>query len=261
MMTDPVILTDLDDTLFQTRRKMTEEQKITPFRAGALDRSLEPRSFMTQEQSMLVDWLLAHADLIPVTARGTEEFSRVTIPFRSYAITTHGAVILTPDGSPDPHWQSLILSALAPYREQLLSLQTFCTQLMEEHGIDAWARINYEYGEVPVYLVMKHTDSNRLDELYKIADEAEQRFGISGFYIHRNGNNVAWLPDAIEKGRAVSWLLDTLRAERGTFPVIGLGDSLSDYRFMQHCTWFGLPRRSQFADAIARRIFSEVKDV
>ena len=261
MMTDPVILSDLDDTLFQTRRKMTEEQKVTPFRAGALDPSLEPRSFMTEEQSMLVDWLLAHADLIPVTARGTEEFSRVTIPFRSYAVTTHGAVILTPDGSPDPHWQALILRALAPYRERLLSLQQFCTQLMAERGIDAWARINYEYGGEPVYLVMKHTDSNRLDELYDIGDEAEQRFGTDGFYIHRNGNNIAWLPDAIEKGRAVSWLLDTLRAERGTFPVIGLGDSLSDYRFMQHCTWFGLPRRSQFADAIARRIFSEVSDV
>lgn len=261
MITDPVILSDLDDTLFQTRRKMTEEQKVTPFRAGALDPSLEPRSFMTEEQSMLVDWLLAHADLIPVTARGTEEFSRVTIPFRSYAVTTHGAVILTPDGSPDPHWQALILSALAPYRERLLSLQQFCTQLMAERGIDAWARINYEYGGEPVYLVMKHTDSNRLDELYDIGDEVEQRFGTDGFYIHRNGNNIAWLPDAIEKGRAVSWLLDTLRAERGTFPVIGLGDSLSDYRFMQHCTWFGLPRRSQFADAIAHRIFSEVSDV
>ncbi len=31
---------------------------------------------MTEEQAMLVDWLLEHADLIPVTARGTEEISR-----------------------------------------------------------------------------------------------------------------------------------------------------------------------------------------
>ncbi|MFV2647460.1 hypothetical protein ACNIZI_28610, partial [Escherichia coli] len=68
-----------------------------------------------------------------------------------------------------------------------------------------------------------------------------------GFYIHRNSNNVAWLPTPVEKGLAVSWLLEKLRAERGVFPVIGLGDSLSDHRFMKLCSWFGIPRQSQFA--------------
>lgn len=261
MTTKPVILTDLDDTLFQTKRKMTQEQDLTPFRTGALDRTLQPRSFMTEEQAMLTDWLLAYADLIPVTARGTEELRRVTVPFRSYAITTHGAVILQPDGSPEPVWQSQMLAALAPYRERLLSLQQFCTDLMAERGIEAWARINYEYDDVPVYLVMKHTDSTRTDELYAVAAEIEQQFPSDGFYIHRNSNNIAWLPDPVEKGLAVTRLLTLLRAERGTFPVIGLGDSLSDYRFMKHCTWFGMPSRSQFADAVAARIFSEVSDV
>lgn len=261
MTTKPVILTDLDDTLFQTKRKMIQEQDLTPFRTGALDRTLQPRSFMTEEQAMLTDWLLTYADLIPVTARGTEELRRVTVPFRSYAITTHGAVILQPDGSPEPVWQSQMLAALAPYRERLLSLQQFCTDLMAERGIEAWARINYEYDDVPVYLVMKHTDSTRTDELYAVAAEIEQQFPSDGFYIHRNSNNIAWLPDPVEKGHAVTHLLALLREARGTFPVIGLGDSLSDYRFMKHCTWFGMPSRSQFADAVAARIFSEVSDV
>ena len=64
-MTRPVIFSDLDDTLFQTRRKMVDELDLTPFRTGALDRSLAPRSFMTEEQAMLVDWMLEHAELIP----------------------------------------------------------------------------------------------------------------------------------------------------------------------------------------------------
>ncbi len=130
MTIKPVILSDLDDTLFQTKRKMTQEQALTPFRAGAVDRTLQPRSFMTEEQAMLTDWLLAHVDLIPVTARGTEELRRVTIPFRSYAITTHGAVILRPDGSPEPGWQSEMLTALGPYCERLSSLQQLCTERM-----------------------------------------------------------------------------------------------------------------------------------
>ncbi|HHQ6624130.1 hypothetical protein HZI31_24540 [Serratia fonticola] len=256
-MNKPVIFSDLDDTLFQTRRKMVDELDLAPYRTGALDRSLEPRSFMTEEQSMLVDWMLEHAELIPVTARGTEEIARVSIPFKSWAVTTHGAVILTPQGQADPAWQALMLEKLHPYAADLLAMQRKITELMAEHNINGWARINYEYGDTPVYLVMKHRDSTRLDELYAIADEIEQLFPTEGYYIHRNSNNVAWLPTVVEKGLAVTFLLEKLRLERGVFPVIGLGDSLSDHRFMKLCTWFGLPRQSQFAEAISRHIFGE----
>ncbi len=256
-MNKPVILSDLDDTLFQTKRKMTDELGTKPFRTGALDPSQTPRSFMTEEQSLLVDWLLENADLIPVTARGTDEISRVTIPFRSWSITTHGAVILTQEGKPDSEWQAHMLASLAPYTERILSMQRAITELMEARGINAWVRINYEYGTTPVYMVMKHRDSTRIDELYSVADEAERLLSPTGFYMHRNGNNVAWLPDPVEKGLAVSWLLKKLKAERGVFPVIGLGDSLSDHRFMKLCTWFGMPHQSQFAEAINHKIFGK----
>lgn len=256
-MNRPVVLSDLDDTLFQTRRKMVDELALEPFRTGALDRRLAPRSFMTEEQAMMVDWLLEHAELIPVTARGTEEISRVQIPFRSWAITTHGAVILTPQGKPDEEWKAHILRQLDPYRERLDGMQRLITEMMEARGINAFARINVEYDAVPVYLVMKHRDSTRLDELYALADELETVFPTDDFYIHRNSNNIAWLPRPVEKGLAVAWLLDKLRAERGVFPVIGLGDSLSDHRFMKLCSWYGVPRQSQFAGAISHHIFGE----
>ena len=190
-MTKPVIFSDLDDTLFQTRRKMVDELNVAPFRPGALDRSLQPRSFMTEEQAMLVDWMLEHADLIPVTARGTEEIARVEIPFRSWAVATHGAVILNPQGEADAEWRALMLAKLAPYAAQLLAMQQQITELMAERNINGWARINYEYEQTPIYLVMKHRDSTKLDELYAIADEIEQRFPTAGWYIHRNSNNVA----------------------------------------------------------------------
>ncbi|QNK32378.1 hypothetical protein HF675_23035 [Serratia sp. JUb9] len=254
-MNKPVALSDLDDTLFQTRRKMVGALAQQPFRTAALDKDLHPRSFMSEEQSMLVDWLLEHAELIPVTARGTEEISRVNIPFRSWSITTHGAVILAPDGTPDQEWQAIMLRNLAPYRERLLSMQRSITRMMEVRNINAWARLNVEYDNTPIYLVIKHRDSTRLDELYSLADDLAQIFSTEGFYIHRNGNNVAWVPQPVEKGLAVSWLLDKLRAERGIFPVIGLGDSLSDHRFMTLCSWFAIPRQSQFADAITQHIF------
>lgn len=253
----PVVFPDLDDTLFQTKRKMVDELDQIPVRVGALDRSLEPRSFMNEEQALLVDWLLANADVIPVTARGTDEYARVQIPFNSWAITTHGAVILSPDGQCDTQWQQHIEAALAPYRQRLLDMQDDITTLMAEGGIDAWARINYEYDGVPIYLVLKHTDSTKLDELNAIGDRLEEIFGTEGFYVHRNSNNIAWLPTCIEKGKATSYLLNKLRVERGTFPTIGLGDSLTDFSFLKLCSWYGVPKQSQFSSAIKDRVFGE----
>lgn len=258
-MLNPIFLADLDDTLFQTLRKMEPLPDDKEYRSGALDRSLKPRSFMTEEQGMFTDWLLANSELIPVTARGTEEISRVTIPFKSWAITTHGAVILRPDKTPDPEWKSKIIHALSAYTQAIYDLQTLCTQLLADRGVNGWARINFEYDEQPIYLVMKHRDSTKIQEIYDVADEVATKFDLSGFYVHRNSNNIAWLPKCIEKGIATEYLLSILREKDGVRPVIGLGDSVSDYKFLQHCSWWGVPKKSQFASHINLSLNHEIK--
>ena len=253
----PVILTDLDDTLFQTKRKMQEELHISPNHIAALDRSLTPRSFMSDEQFLFVNWMLQNAEVIPVTARGTEEIKRVKLQFTSWSITTHGAVILDAKGQNDITWQQKILHDIHPYRSQLLLLQHDIEQMMIKQKLNAWVRINYEYDDVPIYFVMKHRDSNQLAELYQFDDELQQKFDTSQFYIHRNNNNIAWIPKPIEKGKAATWLINKLKTQRGTFPLIGMGDSLTDFSFMQLCTWFCIPQKSQFSDTIKQTIFGK----
>ena len=250
MPNTPLILADLDDTLFQTMRKLgPDAPPADQLAVGAYDREMKPRSFMTAQQSMLVNWMLEHAELIPVTARGTEEISRVAIKFKSWAVTTHGAVILTPDGTPDEDWQAFMLARLVGFHDRIQLIQETATALFRDKGIDAWARINFEYGK-PIYLVMKHRSSAKLDELYSAGAELESLVDTEGFYIHRNSNNIAWLPHCVEKGLAVEFLLAKLSKEQGARPVIGLGDSLSDHRFLRHCSWWGVPQQSQFAGLI-----------
>lgn len=253
-MNKPVALCDLDDTLFQTKRKMLTETFQDPVRVGAYDRERQPRSFMSAEQSMLVDWLLATAELIPVTARGTEETARVAIPFSSWKVMTHGAVIANPDGGINREWQEIVMHELAGMHDRLVSYRQLLSDKLNDAGINAWCRMNVEYGGTPVYFVMKHRDSTKIQELYAFNEEMMDFLDTTGFYIHANGNNVAWIPVGVQKGLAVEWLLKKLRAERGSFPVLGLGDSISDHTFMQHCNWFGMPSRSQFADAIRKKV-------
>lgn len=254
-MNKPVVLCDLDDTLFQTKRKMLSETQQQPVRVAAYDRELKPRSFMSVEQTILVDWLLATVDLIPVTARGMEETARVTLPFSSWKVMTHGAVITQPDGTVNREWQEIVLHTLSHMHDRLITHCQFLSEKLSEKGINAWCRMNYEYNETPVYFVMKHRDSTKLQELYAFHQQMIAELDTTGFYIHQNGNNIAWIPVGIQKGVAVEWLLHKLRIERGAFPVVGLGDSLSDYRFMQYCHWFGMPAQSQFAEAITEKLF------
>lgn len=254
-MNKPLALCDLDDTLFQTKRKMLDENGQIPYCTGALDRELQPRSFMSEEQSIMVDWLLATAELIPVTARGTEETSRVQISFNSWKVMAHGAVITNPNGLVNEEWATIVKTALSGMRKQLISYQERLSAQLLESGVDAWCRMNYEYGGTPVYFVMKHRESTRIKELSDFNSKAVKAFDTTDFYIHQNGNHFGWIPKCVQKGLAVEWLLKKLREERGVFPVLGLGDSLSDHTFMKHCHWFGMPSKSQFADAVSQNCF------
>ncbi|MBD3717526.1 hypothetical protein IE994_23745 [Enterobacter hormaechei] len=71
---------------------------------------------MTEEQSMLVDWLLSRLNsylLPPGELKKSAASGSLSTP---RAITTHGAVILTPEGKPDEEWKAHMLGQLAPYR-------------------------------------------------------------------------------------------------------------------------------------------------
>lgn len=253
----PLIFTDLDDTLFQTGRKIADPHVRKQSLPGALDRSLAPRSFMTPRQNNLVQWLLAGAETIPVTARGTEEMARVCIPFDSWAITTHGAVILTPGGDADPEWQQHISEQMRDFQPRLSALEQHLNNMLQDPQAlsphlpveAAWCRMNQEY-DIPIYLVMKVKDSQHLSALNRYADWVEQTFDLRGFYVHRNGNNVTWLPECIGKAHAAKFLLARLRAQYPDRPALGFGDSLSDFSFMQQCDFLVLPQHSQLLAAL-----------
>ncbi|MDO5769769.1 MAG: HAD hydrolase family protein [Psychrobacter sp.] len=254
-MIQPYALMDLDDTLFQTQRKIDAWQLLTcqqdELVCATVNKQGEPLSFMTPRQSTMVNWLLACTELIPVTARDTQEIKRVKLPFNSWQVLTHGAVILSPNGDALPDWQAQMHRQLAPLQDKVAHLIDVIKATNQSYGQALKLAIHSDVflGEqLTIYLAIKH---QRKDH-QALADLAQRLPSLldnltDDFYIHVNANNLAILPHCVHKHHAVQYLLtEHLDNSR---PSFGFGDSLADLPFLQLLDWYGTPNHGQLHDA------------
>ncbi|MCD1278461.1 hypothetical protein DVY93_01590 [Psychrobacter sp. CCUG 69069] len=261
-ITKPYALMDLDDTLFQTQRKIdawklptAESENLV---CATVNKKGEPLSFMSQRQATFFNWLLASTDLIVVTARDRSEIKRVKLPFASWQVLTHGAVILTSNGQMLNDWQQHMYDALAPIQGKLAEL----TELIGKHSKNASDAPNdlvltphvdsfndgsdsgANHDPLTIYLAIKHAQKNH----QILADLAQKLPTLipdfdEHFYVHVNANNLAILPHAVHKRHAVQFLLTNHLDNQ--CPSFGFGDSLADLPFLQLLDWYGMPSRGQ----------------
>jgi hydroxymethylpyrimidine pyrophosphatase-like HAD family hydrolase len=254
-ITKPYALMDLDDTLFQTQRKIdawdlpiTEPENLV---CATVNKQDEPLSFMSQRQAIFFNWLLASTELIVVTARDRSEIKRVKLPFDSWQVLTHGAIILTSDGALLSSWQQHMYSKLAPLQEKLNQLsELFASHSKSEQShlvftphIDSFNNGSVDE-ELAIYLAIKHAkkDHQALVDLAEKLPTLIRDFD-QDFYVHVNANNLAILPHVVHKRHAVQFLLEHhLDHQR---PSFGFGDSLADLPFLQLLDWYGMPNHGQ----------------
>ncbi|PKH78643.1 HAD hydrolase family protein [Psychrobacter sp. 4Bb] len=251
----PYALMDLDDTLFQTQRKIdawdlptTERETLV---CATVNKQDEPLSFMSQRQAIFFNWLLASTELIVVTARDRSEIKRVKLPFDSWQVLTHGAIILTSDGALLSSWQQHMYSKLAPLQDKLNQLsQLFASHSQSEQShlvftphIDSFNNGSIDE-ELTIYLAIKHAQKDH-QALVDLAEKLPTliRDFDQDFYVHVNANNLAILPHVVHKRHAVQFLLEHhLDHQR---PSFGFGDSLADLPFLQLLDWYGMPNHGQ----------------
>lgn len=238
----PLIFVDLDDTLFQTARKTPADIEK---HVATLDVSGNANGYMTNVQKSFAHWLLAHSDVVPVTARSVEAYSRVKLPFTAGAICSHGGVILDVMGQLDPAWNEQMKLTLAVYQSRLPELSAATLAIGQEMGFSLRGWV-VEEAQLFHYVVTKHNESDD-SILTQVLAEVQARGLLDDMHVHGNGNNLAFLPEGLAKRYAVQEWLRRDKAINGERPVLGFGDSITDLGFMDECHWWATPARSQLA--------------
>ena len=238
----PIVFADLDDTLFQTARKMTEPAAQVRLASRATNGS---HSYMTEAQAATVAWLLNTTRLIPTTARSSGVLERTTIAFRDYKICSNGGAIITPDGEHDPEWAARTGVLSDAHKDAFAALGAAVSGLSGPSGTGGLRHWLVRELDTPVYFVAKisaDTDQGVLDEA-----ERRCRDALRGDLVfHRNGRNMSFTPKGLTKTDAVQEVLNRLPGTDKR-PVWGIGDSVSDLPFMRLCQMLAVPSGSQIA--------------
>ncbi len=234
----PVFFSDLDDTIFQTARKMKESPHPGRLASEALNGS---HSYMSASQDVMMTWLLSTTRFIPVTARSSEALGRCKLPFADYQICTNGGVILTPSGSPDLVWHERMKREADAVTAELENLISFMSQPALADRFRYW--IVEDLGTGFYFCVKSNENARCLDEI----DEALSQIAAPRLVRHRNDNNLSFTPAGISKRCAVQYLSEKLALDGSSVPVFGMGDSLTDLPFMAVCDMLVIPGNSQIA--------------
>ncbi|MEJ7804651.1 MAG: HAD family hydrolase [Telluria sp.] len=239
------LFADLDDTLFQSLEKCGGQDGLRP---TAFLKDGNPISYTTEAQRAFLAFVQDGMTMIPATARNLNAFERVDLPFASWAVLDYGGIVLRPDRSVDTAWLAHMQGAMQAALPGLTELAALIDAWAERTGYGSRARLIEDF-DTPFYLVIKdpHKVAANLEPIEREVVAPWIAAGQRDYFIHRNGNNLAILPNALNKSHAVAYVTDKLRAEYGDIITFGIGDSKSDARFMAACDYAIVPRRTQLA--------------
>lgn len=260
-----VVFADLDDTLFQTLRKLPDYQaNSTALVAATRNTKGEPHSYSTPAQWQMLKLLLdSGACLIPVTGRNVTAYQRLDFwqsspppnawphsfarwPFDSWQVLDHGLTLLSANGEPELTWQAQVNQHLAPLQERLQQLGEQLRPQAEALGCRLSLHTNAS-GQ-PFMWVIKHP-SAAPEPLRQLQQAWHHALADSDdLQVIANSNNLSLLPRHVGKAQAVNYLRQHYFAN--SLLTVGLGDSISDLPFLQEVDFAITPSKGQLLRAL-----------
>lgn len=237
-MTHSFVFTDLDDTLFSSLRKQPNRDKLI---VGALDVNKEPMSFLNEKQHCFFQKLKKMGEIIPITARNTEQLNRVILLENyKHAAWKHGALIRL-HGKIDQYWQNRSIEILSHYQSDFFKLMNIFKSQKKFYDFDFISKkctdLKNNAYHFHIKRKIKNGDMIIFDDLMKIIND---NVDLTCYYIHRQIDYITLLPKDINKRLAVLYLKEKLNPHLS----IGCGDSDVDIDFMKECDYFIFPNTS-----------------
>lgn len=233
-----IFASDLDRTLFYSNRALKEfgVPENTVLKQIEIKDGY-PFGYMTEPSYFSLLELCQHCTFIPITTRTTEQYQRFVL-FEgnmkpTYAITSNGAHII---------YKGVLLSDWKNYISKLLKneivAQVELISLLKREGLHLEGEIRLAENLFFYYVL------NSLPSIY----DRETIFHISsinGWRVSLQGRKLYFIPKAISKGAALSFICN----REGKEAFVGAGDSVLDWDFLQNCSFRFVPRHGELAVA------------
>ncbi len=236
----PLVLTDLDDTIFRNVKKVPEGEL-----GGAIEVVTDTGdrvSVMTQRQAAFFDWIGRTCDIIPVTARSLEAFRKINLSFGDgWKIAGNGAVVIQPDGKIDEEWAQTMRDELVGFKHILKTAHDAASHWIQLIELEVDVKRYSEHGVE--HCVLFASKDPACTKLSKLAFELR----YDGLHTHFNGGTLAFTAGPVSKKRASEYVLSKIEGLDHR-PVLAFGDSLSDLPFMSLGDFVCAPTGSQISE-------------
>jgi len=260
-----IILTDIDDTLMRTARKVSGDP--AQLKVGAIGKNGNPISFIDKKREKLIEQFIDQAISIPVSARSKTGLKSLNINFNHHAVLNFGATIVDKNGEVDVNWHALmveeslfakqkdafefvsskLLSRLLDNREYAdlkysPTEKLFEIKTMVEDGIHAYMNFRDFAPSREKRKILKETISTLLNQCE-----------FSEYYIYETDRDLAIIPNFISKRIGSKWLLDKHYSSDDV--IVGLGDHANDLSFMSLCDFIMFPTDSMLNLCLEKGVY------
>lgn len=240
MNNECLVFTDLDDTLFSTMRKQSE-YRIEDCFVGTVKANGEPSGYLNPQQKAFFDRISNIGQIVPVTARVTEQLNRaVIVKGFKHAAWYQGALVML-NGEIDRQWQDASFSVLDNSQKDFQKLYNCLSNDNEFNDLHIILDRFNDLNKMAYQFYIERKEKNRkLIPMERLGKYIQDNLDLNKYYIHNQFDYISILPKDINKAKAVKYIKEKLN------PVltIGCGDSDVDVAFMKECDYAIFPKKS-----------------
>lgn len=233
-----IYATDLDRTVIFSNRFVTEIDPTPMELLSVSERTDTMESYVLKEYVERLQKLKDSLMFVPVTSRSIAEYNRVMLSkFAQYAIVTNGCHIMF-NGKVYKVYDEYLKNEVIDFKKfqdsAILGLFKIAELEKEPKIIDG----TYVFAKV------KNPDEDTSDTIKTFNESSES------VIIERNGRKLYATPKKINKGTALTWLVNHLGLNGDSTKIVASGDSIMDAHFIKEADIKIVPMHGQLLNEL-----------